>query len=69
VGLLNFFLTAAATFGKLLGWMSSKDRQDRERIATYLDQVAACMQEVAERIENGDPPEILVVGSQCMQIS
>jgi hypothetical protein len=56
MGLLSFFLSAAATFGKLMGWLSSQDRQDRERIATYFDQIAACMQEVAERVEVGDPP-------------
>ena len=32
-------------------------REDRERVATYFDQIAACMREVAERIgRTGDPP-------------
>jgi hypothetical protein len=54
--LLGFFLSAAGAFGKLVGWLSSENRRSRERIATYFDQIAACMREVAERIEAGDPP-------------
>jgi hypothetical protein len=73
VGLLNFFLSAAAVFGKLLGWLSDQDRQSRERIAGYFDQIAECMQEVAERIENGDPPRdtcrrLAVYASELQQI-
>lgn len=40
----------------LAGWLSNENRKNRERIATYFDQIAACMREVAERIEAGDPP-------------
>jgi hypothetical protein len=54
--LLGFFLSTAAAFGKLVGWLSSEDRKTRERVATYFDQIAACMREVAERMEAGDPP-------------
>jgi hypothetical protein len=54
--LLGFFLSAAGAFGKLVGWLSNENRKSRERIATYFDQIAACMREVAERIEAGDPP-------------
>ena len=73
MGLLNFFLSAATTFGRLLGWLRDQDRQDRERIATYFDQIAACMQEVAERMENGDPPRdtcrrLVVYASELQQI-
>lgn len=56
MGLLEFFVSAAASFGKLLGWLAREGREDRERVATYFDQIAACMREVAERIEAGDPP-------------
>jgi hypothetical protein len=54
--LLGFFLSAATAFSKLLGWLGNEDRSRRERVATYFDQIAACMREVAERIEAGDPP-------------
>jgi hypothetical protein len=54
--LLGFFLSAATAFGKLAGWLRSEKREDRQRLATYFDQIAACMREVAERIEAGDPP-------------
>lgn len=53
---LGFFLSAAVAFGKLLGWLSNENRKSRERVATYFDQIAACMRDVAERIEAGDPP-------------
>jgi hypothetical protein len=56
VSLLGFFLSAASAFGKLFGWLRDEDRKSRERVATYFDQIAACMREVAERIEAGDPP-------------
>jgi hypothetical protein len=56
MGLLEFFVSAAGAFGKLLGWLATESRADRERVATYFDQIAACMREVAERIEAGDPP-------------
>jgi hypothetical protein len=54
--LLGFFLSAADAFGRLVGWLSNENRKSRERIATYFDQIAACMREVAERIEAGEPP-------------
>lgn len=56
VSLLTFFVSAASTFGKLLGWLRNVDRDGRERVANYFDQIASCMREVAERIEAGDPP-------------
>lgn len=73
MGLLSFFLSAAAVFGKLLGWLSDQDRQSRERIAGYFDRIADCMQEVAERIENGDPPRdtcrrLAVYASELQQV-
>lgn len=54
--LLGFFLSAAAAFSKLLGWLGNEDRKRRERVAAYFDQISECMREVAERIEAGDPP-------------
>lgn len=56
MGLLNFFLSVASLLGNLSGWLEKQARQDRERMATYFDQIAACLREVAERIETGDPP-------------
>jgi hypothetical protein len=56
VSLLGFFLSAASTFGRLVSWLRNTDRDNRERIATFFDQIASCMREVAERIESGDPP-------------
>jgi hypothetical protein len=55
--LLGFFLSAATAFSKLMGWLGNENRNSRERVATYFDQIAACMREVAERIEAGDPPQ------------
>jgi hypothetical protein len=56
VSLLGFFISAANSFAKLIGWFRNEDRADKDRIATYFDQIAACMREVAERVEAGDPP-------------
>jgi len=73
MGLLSFLLSAANTFGKLLGWLRNQDTQERERIATYFDQIAECIQEVAERIEADDPPRdtcrrLAVYADQLQQI-
>ena len=54
--LLGFFLSAASAFGSLFGWFRKEDRARKDRVAAYFDQIAACLREVAERIESGDPP-------------
>lgn len=54
--LLGFFVSAATALGKLTSWFVGRDRQERELIASYFDEIAACLREIAERIENDDPP-------------
>jgi hypothetical protein len=56
VSLFTFFVSAASAFGKLTAWLRNTDREQREATAGYFDQVAACLREVAERIETGKPP-------------
>ncbi len=54
--LLSFFVSAATALGKLTNWFAARNKDQRERIATYFDQIAACLREVAERIEAGEAP-------------
>jgi hypothetical protein len=56
VSLLSFFVSAASAFGKLLSYFRNLHRQTRDDVAGYFDQIAACLREVAERIETGQPP-------------
>jgi hypothetical protein len=55
ISLLSFFVSAATAFGKLLNYFRVHDREVREHVAGYFDQIAACLREVAERIEGGQP--------------
>lgn len=54
--MLEFFLSVATAFGNLTSWFARRDEDERERIAVYFEQIAACLREVAERIEAGDAP-------------
>lgn len=56
ISLLGFFVSAASAFGKLLSHFRNVRHQTQDEVANYFDQIAACLREVAERIENGQPP-------------
>jgi hypothetical protein len=56
ISLFGFFVSAASAFGKLLSYFRNVHHQTTDAVATYFDQIAACLREVAERIENGQPP-------------
>jgi hypothetical protein len=57
ISFLSFFVSAASAFGKLLSYFRNVNRDTRDDVAKYFDQIAVCLREVAERIENGQPPQ------------
>jgi hypothetical protein len=56
VGLLGFFVSAARELRALVGDFERGQREDRARIASYFDDIASCLHDVAERLEAGDAP-------------
>jgi hypothetical protein len=56
IGLLGFFVSAASELRSLVGAFLRSGRENSERVARYFDDVASCLQEVAERVEAGDAP-------------
>jgi hypothetical protein len=63
-GLLGFFVAAAKELREAVAGLRKAPRDERERIATYFDEIAACLREIAKRVEAGDAP-----GDTCARLA